>query len=313
MNKKIIISSLILSGLAFSVTSSAAEPVSQGQESMTIPAPTTPIAKTFREQDFDAVIDATIPLEPDEIRKLHRILDDQKRAAAEPVRETLPRSRQLMVDIAPGAEMHTISVNKGMVSTLVFLDRHGEPWPISSIRNGNSRDYTIEEVLINNNNGEAPEDGTSNALTISTNSYSKGNVAIFLQGLSTPVVIGIKSGDKYTDYRVDLRLNRTGPISSQAIATTRNNAGSLPEYDDLLLSVLGGVAPKHFKFKVLEGYLGDVFYDDKRMFVRTGNKIISPLSKRMIKSADGTIVYEIPNTTVVLMLVDGSVKRVRVK
>jgi len=318
MNRKRIVSSLMLSGF-IAMGSAQAEDVSVGadpqvaQEEMVIASPSIPEPKSFREQDFDAVIDSTIPMQPDEIRKLHRILDEQKRAAAEPVRETIPRSRQLIVDVAPGAEMHSVSVNKGMVSTLVFLDLHGEPWPISSIKNGNRRDYLVEEVVVNNGNGEKAEDGTSNSITISTNSYSKGNVAVFLQGLATPIVIGIKSGDKYTDYRVDLRINKTGPFSGRALSNARSASGALPEYDNLLLSVLGGVAPKHFKFKVLDGYLGDVFYDDKRMFVRTGHKIISPLSKNMIKSADGTIVYEIPNTTVVLMLVDGSVKRVRVK
>lgn len=304
MYKKLMVVMAVTLGLSVNAWAASA---ADDESLANVPTPSP--QDLLQAQDFDAVVRSTIPMKPDEIRRLHKLLDEQKRAAAEPVRDTIPRSRQLTVDLAPGAAMPVVSVNKGEVSTLVFLDRYGEPWPISALENGNARDYTVKEVVVNN--GGEKEDGTTNSLTISTNSYSKGNFAVFLQGLSAPITIGIKSGDKYTDYRVDLRLNKSGPVSNMAAPVMQGN--SVPEYDKLMLSILGGVAPDNFQFKILENRLGDVFYSDDRLFVRTNYPIISPQSKNMVKSADGTIVYDIYNTSVVLMRVNGAIKSVRVK
>jgi hypothetical protein len=107
-----------------------------------------------------------------------------------------------------------------------------------------------------------------------------------------------------------------GPVSKEAVTMQSMSSGELPQYDSMLLSVLGGVPgnnPAEYTHKILDNRIGDVYYNAERMFLRTGYKLLSPNSKKMTKSADGTIVYEIPNTPVVNLLINGSIQRVRVK
>jgi len=316
-NTKKLTALLVLAILTTPVVAKALD-----HEVMVVDAPSLPEMKSFKEQDFDAVIENRIPLEPDQIRQLHKLLDEQKRAAAEPVRETIGRSRQEVVDVSPGASMPVVSVNKGMVSTISFQDRHGAIWPVRYFKNGNDRDFKIEGVPLDvTQTSEQGEEGQnsgdsslkSNAFTISTKSYSSGNVSVFLQGLATPIVVAIKSGDKYSDHRLDLIVNRAGPLFEGVRSAHYGGSKVLPKFDDLLLTVLSGVLPPGYQLKRLESNIGTTIYSDDRMFVRTAYKMISPQSKNMIKSADGTVVYEVDSTTVALMLIDGKVTKVRVK
>ncbi len=286
-------------------------PSSQQITNNELPMPGKGTADFERTQDFEDVIDNIIPMTPEQIKILKKELDDQRRAAAEPVRPTIPRSIEVLVEPRPGAEIPTIKANRGMVSTLVFLDRHGEPWPISNIRNGNARDFTVEGVTYDN--GEEEQVGMTNALTVITNNYSQGNVSVFLANMNTPILFNLESGGEYTDVRVDMRINKMGPVSMGIVQTESGAVSTLPDYDSLMLSLAGGVPPSDYTYDVLDNRIGEVYRGDDRTFLRSHFQLISPGPKdnNMVKSADGTFVYELPDTPVVIMMINGEIKRVR--
>jgi len=248
--------------------------------------------RTLRGQAFKQLLNNTYPLTPEQIKQLHERKDETDYAIAQRAKTSpTPVSLTLPVDLSPGAPPAIVRLAAGFVTSVVFLDVTGNPWPIANYSLGNTRDFNIAW------------DKETNALFIQkvTNTYGEGNLAVRLGNLDTPIMLTLLSGQKEVDYRVDLRVLARGPYAEAPVVTelvSKNSAASL-------VSVLDGIPPVGSRELKVTGGNAKAWLSGNRVLLRTKLKILSPAWSATVASADGTKVYAIAPTPLVLASYNG--------
>ena len=248
---------------------------------------------------FLHTLDNTLPLSPGQIKILHKQLDNVRRASAS-YPGTMPRpvSKVLNVDIKPGATPPVLRLQAGFVTTLVFTDVNGEPWPIQAYDNGNPNAYGIANDFKAN----------PSALMIQgKGGFTPANLVVMLKGLSTPVSITLLSGQPVVDYRVDMIIPRSGPNTTIGYVAAPQHAS--PQ----LLDVLDGVPLPGAKRLQVSGGDVEAWRVGDFMYVRTSLALISPSWVSTMSSSDGTHAYQLRLTSVLLASKGGSIVPLSVK
>lgn len=263
-------------------------------------APTSPTDKEVLDAlAFEGAEEQMFPLSSEQIIRLKQKYHTQEFAkASTPGTPPKPTATSQFVNLSPGSTPPVIRLSQGFVSSLVFLDSTGAPWPISAYDLGDPAAFNIQW------------DKTSNTLMIqATKLYTYGNLAVRLQGLNTPVMLTLIPGQKAVDYRVDLRIQGYGPNAKQLPL----EQGLPPSANDILLHVLEGVPPPGSTRLTVSG--GDArawLYNDK-MYVRTNLTILSPGWIGSMTSADGMHAYEMQQSPVLLVSWHGKVMHLKVE
>lgn len=249
--------------------------------------PNSPNASPDADLAFRAMIQKNMPLTPLQIVQLHQQIDLSQRAASIPANiPPKPVSTTIMINLAPGATPPAIRLAQGYVSSLVFVDSTGTPWPIAAFDIGNPKAMNIQW------------DGKSNIMLIQAVSpYSDGDMVVRLVGLPTPITLELVAGQRVVDYRVDLHVSGIGPNTKELPIGT-NLPGSA---NQLLLGVLDGVAPAGSKQLDVEGADCDAWLLGDNIYFRTRLTVLSPGWIGKMVSPDGMFAYELPKTTSVLV------------
>ena len=248
---------------------------------------------------FESTKEQLFPLSPEQYIQLKQSYHTHEYAKASPAgTPPKPTATSQFVNLSPGSTPPVIRLSQGFVSSLVFLDSTGAPWPISAYDLGDPAAFNIQW------------DKTSNTLMIQASKlYTYGNLAVRLQGLNTPVMLTLIPGQKAVDYRVDLRIQGYGPNAKQLPL----EQGLPPSANDILLHVLEGVPPPGSTRLTVSG--GDArawMYRDK-MYVRTNLTILSPGWVASMTSADGMHAYEMQQSPVILVSWHGKVMHLKVE
>ncbi len=256
-------------------------------------------AATVDELAFKQVTEQLFPLSAEEIIRLKQLYHTNEFARASSAgTPPKPTATSQFVNLSPGSTPPVIRLSQGFVSSLVFLDSTGAPWPITAYDLGDPTAFNIQW------------DRTSNTLMIQASKlYTYGNLAVKLQGLNTPVMLTLIPGQKAVDYRVDLRIQGLGP-----------NAKNLPMEDgippaasDLLLHVLEGVPPNGSTRLTVSGGDARAWLLNDRMYVRTNLTVLSPGWIGSMTSADGMHAYEMQKAPVLLVSWHGKVMQLKVE
>ena len=248
---------------------------------------------------FDEVTDQLFPLTPEQIVRIKKQYQTQEYAKnATPGVPPKPTATSQFVNLSPGSTPPVIRLSQGFVSSLVFLDSTGSPWPISAYDLGDPSAFNIQW------------DKTGNTLIIqATNLYTYGNLAVRLKGLNTPVMLTLIPGQQAVDYRVDLRVQGYGPNAKTMVMDN----GLPPSASDLLLHVLDGVPPAGSTRLTVSGGDARIWMFNQKMFVRTNLTILSPGWLGIMTSADGMHAYEMQKSPVLLVSWHGKVMQLKVE
>ena len=236
---------------------------------------------------FNRMMQQNMPLTPQQVVLLHQQIDLAQRAAATPPNiPPKPVSTTVMVNLAPGTTPPAIRLAQGYVSSLVFVDSTGSPWPIASFDIGNPKAVNMQW------------DGKSNILLIQAVSpYNSGDIVVRLMGLPTPITLTLVSGQRVVDYRVDIHVSGIGPNTKELPIGT-----GLPDSaNQLLLSVLDGIAPPGSKSLVVVGANAQAWLLGTKMYFRTRLTLLSPGWIGHMVSPDGMQAYELSRTSSVLV------------
>lgn len=250
---------------------------------------------SINDQAFSGVLSKQLPLTPQQIEILHKAYDDVQKAATQtPNIPAKPTTSNLLVDLSPSATPPVIRLGAGYISSLVFLDSAGNPWPISAYSIGDPSSFNIVW------------DKTSNTLLVqATAFYKNSNLAVILKDLNTPVMLTLTPGQRAIDYRVDLRVPGLAP---DAIV----NVGTMPgsESPDLL-QVLNGLPPAKAKTLSVTGASSQTraWLYNQTMFLRTDLVLVSPAWKSVMTSVDGMHAYEL-NPTSLLLIFDKNANKI---
>lgn len=248
------------------------------------------VGADVRDEAFAAMTQTQLPLTPDQIRTLRHLYDQTQRAAAEyPGVPPRPTSSSLVVNLSPGAMPPIIRLLSGFVTSLVFIDSTGAPWPIKAYDIGDPGAFDIKW------------DEKSNTLLVqSITQYKQANLAVQLVGLNTPVMITLQPGQAAVDYRVDLHVPGIGPLAFPIIN------GLPPAASPLLLNVLSGIPPAGSRtLQIIPAGYADVWMYRGVLYVRTPATILSPAWIATMSSSDGTHAYKMPITPMIMISQNG--------
>nr|WP_028388105.1 DotH/IcmK family type IV secretion protein [Legionella fairfieldensis] len=248
---------------------------------------------------FEGVKQQLFPLTPEQIIHLKQMYHASEFAEASTAgTPPKPTATSQFVNLSPGSTPPVIRLSQGFVSSLVFLDSTGAPWPINAYDLGDPSSFNIQW------------DKTSNTLMIqATKLYNYGNLAVRLRGLNTPVMLTLIPGQKAVDYRVDLRIQGYGPNAK----SMPMEEGIPPSASDILLHVLDGVPPDGSQRLVVSGGDARAWAINDKMYVRTNLTILSPGWIGSMTSADGTHAYEMQKSPVLLVSWHGKVMQLKVE
>jgi intracellular multiplication protein IcmK len=257
---------------------------------------------------FAGVPDGLMPLSSDQIKEIRRKFNKVQQAGswvqdvpAKPVSSTV------IVDLASGATPPVVRLSSGFVSSLVFLDSTGSPWPIKAYDLGDPKSFNIQW---SQNESADPKDSINNTLLIQAiTMYKVANLAVMLKGLNTPIMLTLVPGQEVVDYRVDLRCPGIGPNAKSSVSNIPAAASSL------LVDVINGISPggRGKKLKVLGGD-AEAWILNKRMFLRTKMNIVSPSWVSTMSGSEGGMnAYELQPSSVVLALNNGEMTQIKIE
>jgi intracellular multiplication protein IcmK len=236
---------------------------------------------------FNALLHEALPLSPKQIRTLRKLYDlSQQAVAAPPKAPPTPTSSSTVISLQPGATPPIIRLSAGFISSLVFVDVTGAPWPITAYSIGDPNSFNIQW-----------DQKTNNLFVQAMKSYCHGNIAVRLFGLNTPVMISLVSGQREVDFRVDLQVSGRGPNAIEEIIT---NSFQDSKINPILIHLLDGIPPKgSVKLSVSDGH-GEAWVFHNKLYFRTKLTVLSPAWLATVSSPDGTHVYEMAKTPLIL-------------
>lgn len=259
---------------------------------------TTPVGENISQAAFSGAVHQALPLNPEQIHRLKQIYDSAQFAAAAPAgTPPKPVATSIYVNLSPGSTPPAIRLSEGFVSSLVFLDSTGAPWPIAAYDLGNPNAFNIAW------------DKKDNVLMIQAKTlYTYGNLAVRLRGLNTPIMLTLIPGQAIVDYRTDITIPGYGP-DAKALAI---NTSLPPQATPVLLNVLDGVSPTGSKRLVMSNSFGEAWSLQGKMYIRTHYTLLSPGWLATMASADGTHAYELQPTPMLLMSKNGKIMHVKI-
>ncbi len=239
---------------------------------------------------FNNALNGVFPLSPEQIKEvMRRMSESQEAGRAPPAPDPKPTVKVENVSLDPGVTPPLIAVSTGYVTTVNVLDVTGQPWPIQDVVVGGNFQVT------------GPND--ANVLRIIPQTrFGKGNLSVRLVGLTTPVTFRVESGGPEVYYRYDARIPQSGPAAKQALID-HGYAGEAG--NATLLAILDGMPPKDSKKMIITGSDGrtQAYKINDQVYLRTPLALLSPGWDASVRSADGTNVYQL-NDTPILMLSD---------
>jgi len=259
------------------------------------------VSKTFGtvyDPAFQNMTKKQFPLTPQQIKALRQIFQATQRASVAPIEVPTPTVSTQNVILSPGAAPPVIKMATGYVSSVVFVDETGQPWPIAGFSIGNPGAFNIQW------------DQKGNVLMIQTvGRYESTNMAIRLAGLNIPVMLTIVSDQLNVDYRVDLRIAGRGPNAKAPLI-----GGTIPDQPNpLLMSFLEGIPPEGSQVLTVTGGEAQAWHKDNHLYLRTRLSVLSPGWLATMSSADGVRVYEMSNTPMILVSHDGQMITLKVE
>jgi intracellular multiplication protein IcmK len=254
--------------------------------------------KIIEDLAFEQVEKQIFPMSDKEIMKLRGKYQDIELAKTAVPTPPTPVATSQFVNLSPGSTPPVIRLSQGFVTSLVFLDSTGSPWPIQAYDLGDPTSFNIQW------------DKTSNTLMIqATKLYNYGNMAVRLDGLNTPVMLTLIPGQKEVDYRVDMRIQGMGPNAIMPVL----GDGLPPSANRVLLHVLDGVPPAGSTRLTVSGGDARAWLFKNKMYIRTNLTILSPAWLATMTSADGMHAYEMQKSPVILVTWHGKVMQLKVE
>ncbi len=258
---------------------------------------------SFRKEAFNQALKKLLPLSPEEIRTLLEHYDRTVESTELPV-HPYPRPESVVQNISldPGVAPLSVKMAYGYVTTLSILDSSGEPWPIEDI--SWVGDFIIHE--------ESAKEYT-HFLRISPESkFAHGNISMHLTGLKAPVIMTLETNRDLVHYRFDAIVPKRGPGARTPLI---DPGVTLTSGDPDMSVALSGVVPHDAEILNVSGVDGrtSAYIYNGLTYVRTPHNLLSPAWDSSVTSADGTKIYALEETPVVLLSDKGRMVRAYLK
>ncbi len=253
-----------------------------------------------RKATYNTAINGLFPMSTEEIEQLIEKLHDNEKAIVGPsVGNPKAEVKVETISLEPGAQPREIQTDVGFVTTLSILDATGSPWPIQDVGVGGNFDVP------------APEEGGNVLRLTPLAKYAVGNISIRLVGLNTPLTFKLRATTGTIYYLYDARIPKFGPKASAPLIDHGND---LVAGDAMLMSILDGTPPLDSTRLPVTGadQRTAAWRVGAKVYLRTPLTLLSPGWDGSVGSGDGTHVYLIPDTPVLLLSDNGNLIHARI-
>jgi intracellular multiplication protein IcmK len=259
------------------------------------------IERQARDAAFEAALNGMFPMRTEEILEfLERFRETREASESRIGGVPTPEITLETVSLDPGAVPPVIKLSPGHVTTLNVLDVTGQPWPIRDISWGG--DFDVIQ----------PQEGEHVVRISPLKAHEVGNISMQLLDLKTPVTFRLQTQLEVVQYRFDARIPEYGPYADVPII---DNGITLSAGDGDITRVLDGTPPPQAKRLGIDGVDGrtTAFEVGGQVYVRTPLTLLSPGWSSSVTSADGTTVYAIGQSPVLLLSDRGKMVRAMVE
>lgn len=259
------------------------------------------VERQARAAAFEAALNGMFPMKTDEILEfLEKYRETREVSESRIGGIPTPEVTLETVSLDPGATPPIIKVSPGHVTTLNILDITGQPWPVRDVSWGG--DFEVIQ----------PQEGEHVIRISPMRAHEVGNLSIQLLDLKTPVTFMIKSQLETVQYRFDARIPEYGPYANMPIID--NGITAIAGGGDIT-RVLDGTPPPTAKKLDIEGVDGrtTAYESDGQVYLRTPLTLLSPGWSSSVTSADGTTVYAIGQSPVILLSEKGKMVRAMIE
>jgi len=242
-----------------------------------------------RQMAFDAALEGLMPLTPEEIREVLEVFKVNREAAETPIAVPEPKIYVGNVSLDPSATPLVIQTAPGYVSTVTILDMTGAPWPVQDIS------WAGEFDVI------PPEEGGNVMRITPLTAHGRGNISIRLVDLITPITLSMNTQLDVAHYRFDAHIPQPGPLANIPIVE-KGGIETVAESEGLI-KFMDGYVPSDAEAMTVSGADGRTraWKMGGRVILRTPLTLLSPSWDSSIASGDGTRVYSLKDTPVVLL------------
>jgi intracellular multiplication protein IcmK len=258
--------------------------------------------KLAQDMAFQSALDGAMPLNPDQVQQLIARMSEMQRVTAPSIMDPVRPRSELKVEtisLDPGVQPPVIKVAAGYVTTVMMMDASGAPWDIVDMAFAGRFDIKTSQQ-------------NPHIIRITPlNRFYEGNLTMQLKDLASPITFRLVAGNDEVYFRYDVRVPAMGP---KARPPRFASANSMVAGDSVMMAVLDGYPPSSARRLKVTGL------DDRsaawdvngQIYLRTPHSLLSPAWSSSTASGDGTTVYAIPDTPVLLLSDQGIMVRARV-
>lgn len=268
-----------------------------GKDQKTAPSQGKPDQKSSQKQtiqvvdDIDDIIEKSISeversqLTTAQIDRLKRLYITKERTKSTPyITPAKPITRSMVINIEPGIAPPVIRLSRGMQTSIAFSDINAQSWFI--------KDVSMNRTLFSDgyNNGQGGVDRSpTNILTLEPlTAAAYGNVAVTMNGLSTPIIFILATAQDEVDMRIDAKIPGSNPDSVDTNVTIK----TMPTIDGQLVNFLDGVPPQGSQKLRVSGMEGvDAWVYRENLYVRCNATAQYPAYIAAARSTTGVSVY----------------------
>lgn len=244
-------------------------------------------------------LERSAPLTADEILEFRREMARRAQAAQQPLHPVAkPTRRFVTLDLTPGATPEVIRTAYAQGAVVSFVDAAGRPWPVAVADNFNPDGF---DTAVFGTNGVS--------IGVKKETARAGNVAVLLEGLTTPITFSVVTGQREVDYSVEVQLARYLPGQPAPVGAVEQ-IRSLGAAD--LMNYLLNTPPKGVRPLVSDSPNVTAWQiSPERMIVRTAALVASPAWQRRQSSTSGVNVYDMPLTPALVVSAQSQLMTVR--
>lgn len=211
-------------------------------------------------------------------------------------------NRSISANFDNGASNSIITVGDGYVTSIAFEGENGTPWPVVAATTGNKDLFPLTGP--EGAKSKATSGAPTNVVIVSATTFG-GNttMSVLLKGAPSPITLQLRSSKSLSDGTLIVRMNRSSPDSPPPVMEP---SISMP-VTNLMFKFLQGIPPDG-AVPMSTNLLGvHAWRVGQSMYVRSRYPLISPAWLSSSRDPDGERVYELPNVSVLLMSVDGTI------
>lgn len=263
---------------------------------------------------FDMVIkegseDRIKPLSEEDAYNFKKAQDDFEKMIHSDYKDLNIKNRSVSISFENGQGNESFYTAPGYTTTVIFLDKAGNHWPIEKFIVGNDEAYSVQIIH------------PSTLVITPKKTYKKTNLTVMFQGIAVPAIFTLESSRQIVDYKVEGMLpgfepsaqpaKRVGGMRGSVVGET-NPYAKFKEVD--VANMLSGDIPSNLVKKTAFGHHDIQVYErGETYYILTNNTELmypEPIDSRV--GAMGNKLYITTALPNLLVLSGGELIKVRI-